>query len=81
MKDLWAGRFAKPLDPRIREFTSSLELDKRIAAHDVRGSIAHARMLGRQRIVTEDESAVLVRELTAIAGEIASGAFAWPAAR
>jgi len=79
MKDLWAGRFAKPLDPRIREFTSSLELDKRIAAHDVRGSIAHARMLGRQGIVTENESAVLVRELTAIAGEIASGAFAWPA--
>ena len=79
MKDLWSGRFEKPLDPRIREFTSSLELDKRIAAHDVRGSIAHARMLGRQGIVTPDESAVLVRELGAIGGEISSGAFAWPA--
>ena len=79
MKDLWSGRFEKPLDPRIREFTSSLELDKRIAAHDVRGSIAHARMLGRQGIVTKEESAVLVRELSAIAGEISSGAFAWPA--
>src|SRR5256712_2523656 len=79
MKDLWSGRFEKPLDPRIREFTSSLELDKRIAAHDVRGSIAHARMLGRQGIVTPEESAVLVRELGAIAGEISSGAFAWPA--
>jgi len=79
VKDLWSGRFEKPLDPRIREFTSSLELDKRIAAHDVRGSIAHARMLGRQGIVTPEESAVLVRELGAIAGEISSGAFAWPA--
>ena len=79
MKDLWSGRFEKPLDPRIREFTSSLELDKRIAAHDVRGSIAHARMLGRQGIVTPEESAVLVRELGAIAGEISSGAFVWPA--
>ena len=79
MKDLWSGRFEKPLDPRIREFTSSLELDKRIAAHDVRGSVAHARMLGRQGIVTPEESAVLVRELGAIAGEISSGAFAWPA--
>ena len=79
MKDLWSGRFEKPLDPRIREFTSSLELDKRIAAHDVRGSIAHARMLGRQGIVTPEESAVFVRELGAIAGEISSGAFAWPA--
>jgi len=79
VKDLWSGRFEKPLDPRIREFTSSLELDKRIAAHDVRGSIAHARMLGRQGIVTPEESAVLVRELGAIAGEISSGAFVWPA--
>ena len=79
MKDLWSGRFEKPLDPRIREFTSSLELDKRIASHDVRGSIAHARMLGRQGIVTKEESATLVRELGAIAGEISSGAFAWPA--
>ena len=79
MKDLWSGRFAKPLDPRIREFTSSLELDKRIAAHDVRGSIAHARMLGRQGIVTKEESATLVRELTAIAADLDAGTFAWPA--
>jgi argininosuccinate lyase len=79
MKDLWSGRFSKPLDPRVREFTSSLDLDKRIAAHDVRGSIAHARMLGRQGIVAEEESATLVRELSAIAGEISSGTFAWPA--
>jgi len=79
MKDLWSGRFEKPLDPRIRAFTSSLDLDRRIAAHDVRGSIAHARMLGRQRIVSADESAVLVRELERIAGELASGTFPWPA--
>ncbi len=79
MKDLWSGRFEKPLDPRIRAFTSSLDLDRRIAAHDVRGSIAHARMLGRQKIVSADESATLVRELERIAAELASGTFAWPA--
>ena len=79
MKDLWSGRFDKPLDPRIRAFTSSLDLDKRIAAHDVRGSIAHARMLGRQKIVSADDSAVLVRELERISAELASGAFQWPA--
>jgi argininosuccinate lyase len=78
-KDLWSGRFDGQLDPRIRAFTSSLELDKRIAAHDVRGSIAHARMLGRQGIVSKDESAALVRELERIASEIGSGAFPWPA--
>jgi argininosuccinate lyase len=79
MKDLWSGRFEKPLDRRIRAFTSSLDLDRRIAAHDVRGSIAHARMLGRQKIVSADESAVLVRELEKIAAELASGTFPWPA--
>ena len=78
MKDLWSGRFAKPLDPRIRAFTSSLDLDRRIAAHDVRGSIAHARMLGRQKIVSADESAVLVRELERILSELGAGAFPWP---
>jgi len=79
MKDLWSGRFEKPLDPRIRAFTSSLDLDRRIAAHDVKGSVAHARMLGRQKIVSADESAALVRELERIAAELASGTFPWPA--
>jgi argininosuccinate lyase len=79
MKDLWSGRFEKPLDPQIRAFTSSLDLDRRIATHDVRGSIAHARMLGRQMIVSADESAVLVRELERISAELASGSFPWPA--
>ncbi|MEK6207367.1 MAG: argininosuccinate lyase [Chloroflexota bacterium] len=79
MKDLWSGRFDKPLDPRIRAFTSSLDLDRRIAAHDVKGSIAHARMLGRQKIVSADEAAVLVRELEKISAELASKTFPWPA--
>jgi argininosuccinate lyase len=37
-KPLWSGRFAAALDPRIRAFTASLEWDKRIALHDVRGA-------------------------------------------
>jgi argininosuccinate lyase len=78
-KDLWKGRFEGALDPKVRDFTASLELDKRIASHDVRGSIAHARMLGRQNIIAKDEAATLVRELERIAAEIASGTFTWPA--
>jgi argininosuccinate lyase len=76
--DLWHGRFDKELDPRVRAFTSSLELDKRIAKHDVRGSIAHARMLQRQGIVTAEEGAILVAGLEAIAAEIEAGSFSWP---
>jgi argininosuccinate lyase len=78
-KPLWSGRFEDSLDPRIRRFTASLELDKRIALHDVRGSIAHARMLGRQKIIAPDESAKIVAELDKIAAEITDGSFTFPA--
>jgi len=77
--DLWKGRFATGLDPKVRAFTASLELDKRIALHDVRGSIAHARMLGRQGILAKEDAAALVAGLEAIDGELRAGAFPWPA--
>jgi argininosuccinate lyase len=76
-KPLWSGRFAAPLDPRVLRFTSSLEQDKRIAVSDVRGSIAHAQMLGRQKILTESERAQIVEGLERIANEIAQGQFPW----
>src|SRR5207245_6758172 len=80
MSDLWKGRFATGLDPQIRAFTASLELDKRIALHDVRGSIAHARMLGRQAILSKADAATLVAGLEASAEELRAGAFPWPPA-
>ncbi|MDP9245049.1 MAG: argininosuccinate lyase [Chloroflexota bacterium] len=79
MSDLWKGRFAASLDPRIRAFTASLELDKRIALHDVQGSIAHARMLGRQGIVPATDADALVAGLDTIADEVRAGTFPWPA--
>jgi len=79
MTDLWKGRFATGLDPKIRAFTASLELDKRIALHDVRGSIAHARMLGRQGILPAKDAGALVAGLEAIADELRAGSFPWPA--
>ena len=78
MTDLWKGRFATGLDPQVRAFTASLELDKRIALHDVRGSIAHARMLGRQAILSKEDALSLVAGLEAIADELRAGAFPWP---
>jgi argininosuccinate lyase len=78
VSDLWKGRFTTGLDPKVRAFTASLELDKRIALHDVRGSIAHARMLGRQAILPTEDAAALVAGLEAIADELRTGAFPWP---
>ncbi len=79
MSDLWSGRLAGGLDPRIRAFTSSLELDHRIARHDVRGSIAHARMLGSRGIIPQSEANALVAGLEQIDAELAAGTFDWPA--
>ena len=78
MSDLWSGRLAGGLDPRIRTFTSSLDLDHRIARHDVRGSIAHARMLGRQGIIPQPDADALVAGLESIDAELAAGTFVWP---
>ena len=78
MTDLWKGRFAAALDPRIRAFTASAELDRRIALHDVRGSVAHARMLGRQGILAPGDADALVAGLEAIAAELKAGSFTWP---
>jgi argininosuccinate lyase len=78
--DLWKGRFATGLDPQIRAFTASLELDKRIALHDVRGSLAHVRMLGRQGILPVADVRAIVGGLEAIGEELRAGTFPWPAA-
>ena len=77
-RPLWSGRFAGSVDPRIRGFTASLELDKRIALHDVRGSIAHARMLGRQKIISQAEADKITAALGEIAAEIEAGSHVWP---
>ncbi|MSQ37818.1 MAG: argininosuccinate lyase [Chloroflexi bacterium] len=78
-KPLWSGRFANGLDPRIRSFTSSLDWDRRIAELDVRGSIAHAGMLGAQGILPTADVAAVLGGLEHIAGELAAGTFPWPA--
>ena len=79
MSDLWSGRFGSGPDPRVRAFTSSLELDRRIAAHDLRGSVAHARMLGRQGIIPAAEADAIVAALGQLSAELAQGAWSLPA--
>ena len=77
-KPLWSGRLQSGLDPRVRAFTASLDLDRAIARHDVRGSIAHARMLGRQGIVPAADAATIVAALGRIDEELSAGTFPWP---
>ncbi|MCL5947080.1 MAG: lyase family protein, partial [Chloroflexi bacterium] len=75
MAQQWSERFAKPLDVLVAEFNASISFDQRLAEEDIAGSIAHARMLGRQGIVPEPEIQLIVRGLEAIREEIRAGTF------
>jgi len=76
----WAGRFGEPTDAFVESFTASVGFDRRLYRHDIAGSIAHARMLGRQGILGADESTAIVAGLERIRERIESGRFQWSAA-
>jgi argininosuccinate lyase len=77
----WGGRFAEPTDAFVEAFTASVNFDKRLYAHDIAGSIAHATMLAKVGVLTTDERDAIVAGLTAIKAEIETGQFAWSVAR
>lgn len=58
-------------------YLASLNVDRALARYDIAGSIAHARMLARRSIITEQDGAALVRGLERVADEITAGSFTW----
>ncbi|MDP3049909.1 MAG: argininosuccinate lyase [Eubacteriales bacterium] len=73
MAQLWGGRFEKGNDRLVEEFHSSLSFDRRLYSQDIRGSMAHARMLGRVGVITWDEAAQIVSGLEAVLADIEAG--------
>ncbi|MCL4508880.1 MAG: argininosuccinate lyase [Chloroflexi bacterium] len=73
----WSGRFEKPLDELVQRFNASIGFDQRLAEEDVAGSIAHAKMLAAQGIITRDEAAKIIEGLDSIRNEIRAGTFAF----
>ena len=71
----WGGRFSDETDPRVEAFTESISFDHRLAAVDVRGSQAHARMLASVGLLTGEERDAIIAELETILSEISSGNF------
>lgn len=71
----WSGRFAAAADPRMEAFTSSLAVDRRLAAYDVRGSRAHCRMLVKQKIIARAEGEKILKGLQAVERELTRGDF------
>ncbi|MDP2921427.1 MAG: argininosuccinate lyase [Candidatus Omnitrophota bacterium] len=75
MSKMWGGRFNKKTDPLVEEFTRSIQFDKKLAEYDCLGSIAHAKMLGKCRIVPKKHAVKIVSGLNSILKEIKSGKF------
>jgi len=75
MQKLWGGRFAKPMDPKAFEFSSSLAVDQKLARYDIEGSIAHVKMLTKSQIIARDEADRLLKGLKEILAEVSSGRF------
>ncbi|GFE57065.1 argininosuccinate lyase [Geobacter sp. AOG1] len=72
---LWGGRFSQPTDKFVEEFTASIDFDKRLYHQDIRGSIAHARMLGKQGIIPIADVEQIVHGLQEILRQIEEGKF------
>ena len=72
---LWGGRFQAATNPTVERFSASVHFDKALARYDIRGSIAHAQMLGRAGLIPAPDAEALVAGLEKIGAEIESGAF------
>lgn len=71
----WDGRFSIPTDKSVEAFTSSIAIDSRLFREDIEGSIAHAKMLVKAGILTDEEALSIERGLREIEKEIAEGRF------
>ena len=70
---MWQGRFQKELDSRVNDFNSSISFDCRMYKEDILGSIAHATMLGKQNIISLEDSKLIVNELNNIMNDLENG--------
>jgi len=77
MDKMWSGRFSASASSLLDEFNASIMFDRKLYREDIEGSIAHAKMLTKQGILTQDELEKITQGLTQIRSEIESGEFEW----
>jgi len=71
----WGGVFRQPTDSRVEEFTESVSFDRRLYAHDIQASLAHAKMLEKTGLLTPEECCAIQQGLEEIRQEIEQGTF------
>ena len=69
-KKLWNGRFSEKTDRSVEDFTSSIDMDKRLYLYDIEGSVAHCSMLAKASIISEEEASLLIQGLGKIQRDI-----------
>ena len=74
-KKPWGGRFQEPTDKDVEAFTASIHFDRRLYRQDIEGSIAHAKMLASQKIITKKEEKAILAGLKTIGKDIEAGRF------
>ncbi len=73
------SRLSKPMAPAVRDYTASVHYDRRLAPHDIAGSMAWARALHNAGALTDKEAELVLMGLTTIRDEVEKGAFQWKA--
>ena len=73
----WSARFAEPVDELVQRYTASIGFDHRFALVDIEGSLAHAEMLAKQKIISAADLADIQKGMAQIKGEIDAGQFEW----
>jgi argininosuccinate lyase len=72
---MWGGRFGSGPDAIMEEINASISFDQRLFAQDIKGSLAHARMLAEQGIISKSDAAEIRRGLEKVQAEIEAGTF------
>ncbi len=76
----WSGRFSEPVSELVQRYTASVQFDQRLAEVDIQGSLAHAAMLQRAGLLSDQDLADIQRGMETILSEIRAGQFQWSVA-
>jgi argininosuccinate lyase len=77
MEKMWSGRFKQDASTLLEKFNASIMFDQKLYREDIEGSIAHAKMLAHQGILTDEESRLIEKGMAQVLSEIESGSFEW----